>query len=81
MVSIPSSELLSKQLFAPWNSNQPNGGTTENCVGMYRTGQWNDWPCFSYKFCVACQIPTIPVFVMKGNNYRIVFHHIFFQNV
>ena len=67
MVSIPSSELLEEQLFAPWNPNQPNGGTTENCVGLHSNGKWNDWPCFTYEFCVACQIPTIPVFVMKGD--------------
>ena len=66
MVSIPSSELLEEQLFAPWNPTQPNGGTTENCVGLKSNGRWNDWPCFSHKFCVACQIPTTPFFVMKG---------------
>ncbi|CAC5368940.1 MRC [Mytilus coruscus] len=36
--------------FAPvkyfkWDSNEPNGGTVENCLEMYSKGVWNDRPC------------------------------------
>ena len=66
MVSIPTSEPLSEQLFAPWNSGQPNGKRMENCVSLFRNGNWRDSPC-AQKMCVACQIPTTPIFALKGN--------------
>ena len=72
MVSITSSEPLSKQLFSPWNPGQPNGGRIENCAHLKSNGHWNDWPC-AFTLCVACQIPTTPIFVMKGNYNLFIF--------
>ena len=65
MVSITSSEPLSQQSFAPWRFGEPNGERIENCVNMQRDGLWNDINCAS-KMCVACQIPTTPIFLMRG---------------
>lgn len=65
MVSIPTSEPLSKQSFSPWHGSDPDGGIYENCVALSKYGRWSDWPCAT-KTCVACHIPTTPMFVMKG---------------
>ena len=65
MTSIVSSEPLN-QSFAPWANGEPNGNTMENCG--YLSGQWGDWndvDC-SNRYCVACQIPVTPVFVLRG---------------
>ena len=65
IVSIPSSQPLSKQPFAPWYNGEPNGDIFQNCVALGKDGQWYDVSCAD-KFCDACQIQTVPTFVMKG---------------
>ena len=65
MISIPSSKPLSNQSYAPWYYGEPNGDTKENCVEMIPQGYWNDVDCDTQK-CVACHIPTYPVFVLRG---------------
>jgi len=45
--------------YTKFNSGQPNGGTTENCLAMTsENGNWSDLMCtytFSYH---VCEIPT-----------------------
>jgi hypothetical protein len=31
--------------YTNWKTNEPNGGTTENCLSIYTTTEWNDNPC------------------------------------
>ena len=70
MMSVTSSEPLSQQSFAPWNPGEPNGDIMENCGVLMNSGAWNDIDCagsgVNGKSCVACQIQTTPVFVMRG---------------
>ncbi|CAI9607213.1 unnamed protein product [Staurois parvus] len=28
-----------------WGNGEPNGGTKENCVCLFREGKWNDYGC------------------------------------
>ena len=66
MVSVVNnSKLLKNQSFAPWGAGEPNGDTMENCGVLNQRGGWNDLNC-DKKSCVACQIPSTPVFVLRG---------------
>ena len=31
--------------YTNWNSGEPNGGTSSNCVQMYGNGYWDDFTC------------------------------------
>lgn len=44
--------------YTNWNSNEPNGGTTENCMNMNRfhpTRTWNDGECWTPNYFI-CEI-------------------------
>ena len=73
--SIITSELLSKQSFIPWFPGEPNGLTVESCGSLHITGNkgiWLDRHCEN-KYCVACQISSAPVFVLRGkvDNFKL----------
>jgi len=42
--------------FTNWESGEPNGGSSENCVQLYSQGTWNDAACDSTDN-LACQVP------------------------
>ena len=66
--SITTSEVLSSQSFTKWYPGEPNGYTKESCGSLNiigGKGLWVDRPC-SNKYCVSCQIPSAPVFVLRG---------------
>ena len=48
--------------FLNWNSNQPNGGTGQNCAILGYTdshkGKWFDEPC-TIKLPFLCEIPLV----------------------
>ena len=59
---------MSKQSFIPWFPGEPNGLTVESCGSLHITGNkgiWLDRHCEN-KYCVACQISSAPVFVLRG---------------
>ena len=67
--SITASKLLSNQLFLPWLPGQPNGLKLENCGSLHIAGNkgiWIDTRCATKHLCVACQILSKPVFVLRG---------------
>lgn len=39
--------------YANWASGEPNGGSNENCLQAFPSGQWNDQPCAT-KWPVLC---------------------------
>lgn len=50
--------------FCDWNTNEPNGGTAENCVelwndpgGWYDTHTWNDGWCNDWEREFVCEKP------------------------
>ena len=66
--SVTTSNLLSQQKFKPWFPGEPNGLTVESCGSLHITGNkgiWLDSICDN-KYCVACQISSAPVFVLRG---------------
>ena len=75
MVSIATSPLynipkkLSDQDYSQWFVGEPNGKTLENCgvvsLNSLGIGGWFDVDC-SRKFCSACDVPSIPDFVLRG---------------
>ena len=58
-----------------WADGEPNGKTVENCGalflndGKYAGGRYNDLPC-SNEACVACQLPSLPIFKMRGKKIK-----------
>ena len=48
-----------------WASGEPNGGTLENCGAVGQHWKWYDISCH-FELCVACQVPSIPVFLLRG---------------
>ena len=67
--SITTSKLLSDQSFLPWLPGQPNGLKLENCGSLHiatNKGIWVDNRCHTRHYCVACQISSEPVFVLRG---------------
>ena len=75
-ISVPYSEPLKRESFAPWHPGEPNGDTIENCASLhltkYKDGtvpEWNDIDC-NRKFCVACLIETLPVLILRGMSYK-----------
>lgn len=42
--------------FTAWESGEPNGGDTENCLHQYGSGRWNDATCSGLDN-LACQLP------------------------
>ena len=73
-MSVSYSEPLNSKSFAPWHPGEPNGDTIENCACLHRfhfeeenttASQWNDVDC-NRKFCVACLIQTLPIFILRG---------------
>ena len=66
MKSITSGNSLTNQQFAPWEIGEPNGDVMENCgILNQHSAEWNDIDCSS-EYCVACQIPSTPIFVLRG---------------
>ena len=75
MVSIATSPVynipkkLSDQEYSQWFVGEPNGKTLENCgvvsLNSLGVGGWFDVDC-SRKFCSACDVPSIPDFVLRG---------------
>ena len=67
-------EKLENQHFSPWRGGEPNGNTLENCgvVLKSRSGKpensWIDVSCYDYmeQSCAACQVPKMPIFILKG---------------
>ena len=52
--------------YLPWQVNQPNGGSEENCVAVRSSDKsYYDVPC-SYKYCVSCDVFKITVFKLMG---------------
>ena len=45
--------------YTHWAPGQPDGGTQENCIEMWTTGEWNDAPCGDVKG-YACMVPMPP---------------------
>ena len=48
----------------PWMANEPNGGTEENCVGLYDC-QWFDVSC-SYSYHCLCENKPHPNLKLLG---------------
>ena len=69
MKSITSGKSLANQQCTPWEIGEPNGDVMENCAIMYEgSAKWNDIDCSS-EHCIACQVPSTPIFVLRGNNF------------
>ena len=67
MESITSGKSLANKKFVPWEIGEPNGDVIENCGVIYNySAKWNDLDC-SLKVCVACHVPSTPIFVLRGN--------------
>ena len=77
-------EKLKHQNFSPWRGGEPNGNTLENCgvVLKSRSGppenSWIDVSCYDYmtQACTACQVPRMPMFILKGNVHYFSIHRI-----
>ena len=51
---------VSQTRFTFWLTDQPNGGTTQNCVtmnGNNESGYWNDWYCNHNNLPYICEKP------------------------
>ena len=75
--SVPYSDPLKNESYAPWASGEPNGDTIENCATLHLTHignstlpLWNDIDC-KRKYCTVCSIPTVPIFIIRGIEYDI----------
>ncbi|XP_074089080.1 pulmonary surfactant-associated protein D-like [Macrotis lagotis] len=40
-------------IYSNWAENEPNGARKENCVEIYKNGQWNDRPCTDKRLIVC----------------------------
>ena len=72
---LDSSKLLRHQSFTPYKQGEPNGLTMENCgrLRIHRDeGVWEDVNCAEpfERSCVACQISSTPIFVLRGMLYN-----------
>ena len=65
MVAISTNRKLLKDDYHNWGAGEPNGDTMENCGTVNQESGWNDYDCQG-EACVACEIPTTPVFVLRG---------------
>ena len=54
--------------YLPFADNQPDGGTSENCLILdLIKGGWSDWSCReSNKFCSACVFPSQILYTIRG---------------
>ena len=50
--------------FTHWAPGEPNGGTNENCLGLFDglSYQWNDAPC-QYQEGFICEVPYVKIFI------------------
>ena len=48
-----------------WGLNQPNGGKTQQCIGINSQSEIYDLECYM-KYCFVCKIPEKRMFILRG---------------